>query len=73
MACTIYKDESRRQECSGVSAIKQDDGRAHGICPVWCHGGTDGWPGKVKALIPFGDGFAEDGGCDFYGMCDGAQ
>jgi hypothetical protein len=31
---------------------------------VWRHGGVDGRPGKVNALISLGDGFAEDGGGD---------
>lgn len=47
-------------------------GRAQGRGAVCRHGSVDGKPGKVNALIPLGDGFAEDGGSDLYGVYAGA-
>jgi hypothetical protein len=40
---------------------------------VWRRDDIDGRPGKVNAMIPLGDGFEEDGGSDFYGVCNGMR
>jgi hypothetical protein len=47
------------------------DGRARGGGAVWHHGSVHNRHGKVYALIPLGDGFADDGGSDLYGACAG--
>jgi hypothetical protein len=49
------------------------DGRAQDSGAVWHHGGIDGRPGKVNALISLGDGFKEDGRSDFCGVCAGMR
>jgi hypothetical protein len=63
--------------------------RRRGVAEYWCwtrddecaqddgavrrHGGVDGRSDKVNAGIPLGDGFEEEGGSDFYGMCNGVR
>jgi hypothetical protein len=51
----------------------RDDERAQDGGAVRRHGGVDGRSGKVNAVIPLGDGFEEDGGSDFYGVCNGVR
>jgi hypothetical protein len=36
----------------------------------WHHCGVDGGTSKVNALITLGDGFEEDNGSDFCGVCN---
>jgi hypothetical protein len=50
-----------------------NDGHTHGGGTIWCHGGIDGRPGKVNALMITKDGSKEDGGGDFLTTRNGVR
>jgi hypothetical protein len=59
---SIDNSESQRRGAAGSRRWSRDDLQAQGGGAVWRHGGADSWSGKLGALIPPEDGFAEDGG-----------
>jgi hypothetical protein len=65
--------ESRRH-CAVVSQRRaQCDVRAQGGGVIWRRGAVDGRPSKVNVGIRIGDGFDEDGGSNFCGVCNGVH
>ena len=52
----VYVDESRRHGAAGYRGRTRDHGHVQDGGAVWRHGGIDGRPGKVNAMIPLEDG-----------------
>jgi hypothetical protein len=71
--CCVGIVESRQHGAVVSRRRTQCDGRAQDGGVVWRRGGIDGRPVKVNAMIPLGDGFEEDGGSDFCGVCNGVR